>query len=150
MPDKKEVYVFRKDPSGYKVLKLCSSSSEVPSIASEYTIVKTVNGELACNCPGFVHRGNCKHSKMLEDKISGNKVSLAEARSIVSGLIAAFRAAFSRISLPDEPYERDESGMVCRINLLLRGPLFDPCILSKGIWEGKLEKSGLVTRFIVE
>ena len=145
----KEVYLLRKDPEGYRVVKLAENDKAGPHIAAEYILTREIGG-YRCNCPGFVHRNDCKHVLMPVEKTGGASKTLDEARSIVRALIGEFRAVFRDVHLPDDPYERDNYGMVSKVTIILRGPLLDTRILTKGIWEGSLAGSGLVARLVVE
>jgi hypothetical protein len=145
----KEVYLLRKEPEGYRVVKLAENEKTGPHIAAEYVLTREISG-YRCNCPGFVHRNDCKHVLMPADRPKVVPKTLDEARSIVRSLIGEFKTVFREVRLPDEPYDRDASGLVSKVTIVLRGPLLNTCILTKGVWEGSLSGSGLVARLVVE
>ena len=48
-----------------------SSKSDRPG-PSIFEVHSTKDRELTCNCPGFVSRSKCKHTKVVMERIDGN------------------------------------------------------------------------------
>jgi hypothetical protein len=145
----KEVYLLRKEVGGYKVIKLVDDPEHGPTIGSEYSLTREAMG-YRCNCPGYSHRRDCKHITMPAAEVEDKEVTLEDARAIVRELLHDLRSVFREVALTDEPYARGPSGKIVRIDMILRGPVVDNCILSKGTWEGHLSGSGIKTRLIVD
>ena len=58
-------------PTTRKLLQvfLSPSSSPSPNISEVYL---SKDGDLTCTCPGFKGRANCKHVKLVKERIDGN------------------------------------------------------------------------------
>lgn len=142
-------YILKKSDSGYDVLKVVETPEGLIKEDSKYHLIKGTSGYM-CDCPGFMHRKECKHSLMPFRNDTGKTVSLTSARGIISGMLTNLRQHFKEAKLDEEPYERDESGGVKRITVHLTGCVNIDSHLSPGVWEGTLKDTGVVLRMVIK
>ena len=150
MPKKPDgFYILKQHDSGYDVLKVSENPDGSIKEESKYHLLKGAGGYL-CDCPGFLHRKECKHSLMPFRGRAGKSISLDAARALVRGLITDFKSAFKEVSLAEEPYARDDSGGVAKITINLAGSVNIDSKLSPGVWEGLLKDSGIMVRLVIK
>ena len=143
-----DFYILKRSDSGYDVLKVLETPEGLIKEDTKYHLIKGTGGYM-CDCPGFLHRKECKHSLMPFRNDTGKTVSLASAREIVRGYLANLKPFFKEVKLDDEPYDRDESGGVKRITIKMEGCVNIDSHLSPGTWEGTLKDSGVVLRMVI-
>jgi hypothetical protein len=142
-------YILKQHDSGYDVLKVSANPDGSIKEESKYHLLKGSSGYM-CDCPGFLHRKECKHALMPFKDRTGKVISLDAARAVVRGLLTEFKAAFKEVCLAEEPYERDESGGVKKITIELAGCVNIDTKLSPGVWEGTLKDSGVLVRMVIK
>jgi len=135
---KEGFYVVGRDGEDYVVTKVHEGVPE-----AEYRIH---NG--MCSCSGFKYNHDCKHVEMLVGGLESRAVELAEARKIVTGLVSSLSVLFERVEFPTEIYERDDTGRIWRITLLLKRAL-SPTLMKPGVWEGCLKDSHLKVKLVI-
>lgn len=142
----KALYFIRRGEDAHHVIKVLEEEDGTVRKASEYKITKG-----GCECKAFEFQRSCKHIDMvMQEHVEGHPVTLKEAREIVRRLIPEFRTVFSKVELPPEPYERDETEHVVCATLLLGKPLRASSVLTKGTWEGCLRENGMKVRLVIE
>lgn len=141
-------YILKKTDSGYDVLKVSENPDKSIKEESKYHLIKGASGYM-CDCPGFLHRKECKHALMPFNDRAGKVISLDAARTIVRGLLSEFKPAFKEVCLDEEPYERDAAGGVTKITIHLTGCVNIDTKLSPGVWEGTLKDSGVLVRMVI-
>lgn len=114
MADENDSYVvWRHGHSEADVVRYAKESGEL--VEKSRHVVKSG----MCDCEGFGFRKDCKHLKVMSEPIVGVAVDLIEARAILAKLAQEFGTQARR---PEEPFERDASGMVVALNLDVLGP----------------------------
>ena len=142
----KALYFIKRGAEAHHVIKMVEEEDGTVRKESEYKITKG-----GCECKAFSFQRACKHIDMvMQERVEGHPVSLREARECVRSLIHEFRSAFSRVSLPPEPYERDETEKIVCATILLGKPIQESAVLTKGTWEGCLRDNGLKVRLVIE
>ena len=146
-PKPVERYFFQRIEGGHLVIKFIENEDGSYERCSEYSII---GGK--CNCTGFQYHGECRHTKMITDGISGTAVSLLEARAIAAQLIMEFGEVFREVRLAEEPYEKDSNGKVITLIIHLAKPIKESSVIpsGSGAWESCLKDSGLKVRMVVE
>jgi len=142
----KVVYFIRRGPDAHHVIKMVEEDNGTVRKESEYKITKG-----GCECKAFAFQRTCKHIDMvMQERVEGHPVSLKEARDVVRRLIPEFRGVFSKVELPPEPYERDETDRIVCATLKLGKPLQSSSVLTPGTWEGCLRENGMKVRLVIE
>ena len=147
-PKKEEFHFFKKDGEAYNVVKFVREPEGVFERDAEHRVEYK-----RCTCKGFQFNGKCKHVAAVYNKGSeGNVLSLSDARKAVSVLIENLRGVFINVSLPAEPYVRNDKGMVTLVSINVGNSKIESSILSKGsgVWEGCLRENGLKVRLIIQ
>ena len=144
--DKKDdgMYFFKKDGEAWRVIKFVLSEGLLFK-DSEYRIERD-----NCSCDGFKFRGKCRHLDRLNNPDEGLPLTLQDARTSVRNLLDRLREVFASVSLPDEPYERNDAGAVIKATVFVSELKYPSEVLSQGSWEGCLKDSGLKVRFVIQ
>lgn len=145
-PKEKSLYFIKRGTDAHHVIKVVEESDGLVRKESEYKITKG-----GCECKAFAFKRSCKHIDMvMPERVEGHPVTLKEARECVRRLIHEFRSAFNFVSLPPEPYERDETDKIVCATIRLGNPVKESQILTKGTWEGCLRENGMKVRLVIE
>ena len=133
-------YLVQKTEDGGRILKMhWDSTYELDAVYEVH------HGQ--CTCRGFAYRRDCKHLQLVGSPETPG-ISLAEARAKVTEMIHKLHRDFHSVTLPVEPYERNEKREVVKITLELSKPVCDSIVFLDGVWEGVIE--GVTFRFIVD
>jgi hypothetical protein len=142
----KELYFIKRGPDAHTVLKMVEEEDGTVRKESEYKITKG-----GCECKAFEFQRTCKHLDMvMQERVEGHPVDLSDARACVRRLLQEFHKVYKYANLPEEPYERDETGKVTCATIKLRQPVQQSAILTKGVWEGCLRENGMKVRLVIE
>jgi hypothetical protein len=111
---KKEHYVVEEVASDrFDVVKLVKDEASDWVEASRHATRKD-----ACDCKGFQFRKVCRHVRYVrEEGLETAPVKLPEARRIAARVMEILRPDFVRVDLEDEPYDRDENGLIKMIRM---------------------------------
>jgi hypothetical protein len=147
MPDENQEchYLIRDSGKIKTVMKVALSSSGDMEKKAEYSVI----GHF-CNCQSFTFRKDCKHVDMTVSDFIPQLATLSNARQEVRKVTDMFRKHFRYAGMPDNPYDRDEDGMVTRATVVFRYPFKGVGFLGIGEWQGVLTQSGLLMRILVE
>lgn len=123
-------FIRREGENKHSVLKVCLSENCEADFESVYTIIDGV-----CSCSSFEYRGNCKHVAMLAKMLHKGKISVKESRHFVQQLISKFKLLFEIVDMAEEPYIKDEKGLVEGIVLVPKRFRFSKKVFAAGEWE---------------
>jgi len=137
-------YIVKSDEKTATVFKY-AQDDERWILAAKYEIDREAG---TCTCRAGKFGRTCKHIEMLTQTENGKAIPLSDARRVVQRVVDRFSEHARRVRLTADGYERNEEGLVTRINVEVIG-LRGTDVLTDGVWQAADQETGALVRLHV-